>query len=123
MRRCVYRPQNSSLLEQSESVCDQLNAALNRGGSRLCSFDGFLSNEHALLFLPGTCTMDSTLVETISGVLQEHGISDWNWELCDNGVHIRFKRGRPLSIVHVFVVAVLLHVAWAYWDVHKIHVK
>ena len=118
MRRALYRPQNSAVSECGQRICNDVNRTLKRSGARLCQFDGFCGSDSAYVFLPGTCSMCSSTVSALTRIMHSHGVSDWDWQMYDHGVQVRFAVARSHKWLKIVVCALLLYFAYLRIDVH-----
>ena len=118
MRRSLYRPQNSSILSCGQSLCEDINRLLRRSGSRSCQVDGICGPTSAYLYLPGTCSMCSYNVGELGRIMYEHGVSNWDWQLADNGVQLRYTKNKSSWWPIVFISAVLAYLLYYQLDVH-----
>tara|TARA_B100000963_G_scaffold349274_1_gene358093 strand:+ start:5840 stop:6196 length:357 start_codon:yes stop_codon:yes gene_type:complete len=118
MRRSLYRPQNTVISSCGQQLCEDINSFFRRSGARSCKFDGFCGTNSAYLYMPGTCSMNSGTVESLSAIMFKHGVSKWDWQLSDNGVQLRYSLSDTTWWLGVIILAVLFYWLFLNFDVH-----
>ena len=118
MRRSLYRPQNASILACGHNLCEDINRTLRRSGSRSGQFEGFCGPNSAYLYIPGTCSMCSATVASLGEIMYKRGVSEWDWQLYDHGVQLRFTVSNASWWLGIIILTVLAYSLYYRVDVH-----